>query len=280
MELIKHLEKAKEGSYALAQFNFSTVEQLKGIVKAAKEKNVPVILGTSRGESEFLGLEEAVALRDVMRKDYPHIYLNLDHGKDLSWIEKAIEAGYDMIHFDGSDLNLDENIEKTKKVVEMVQGKNIVVEGEVGKVGGGSNMHKGAPKEQKNLTSTKNIAKFISETEVDLCAFSIGNVHGVYTEMPELDFDRLTKISKKTDVGLVMHGGSGISDEDIKTSITKGVVKVNVNTELRNVWRKEIERSFKENPDTVTPYKLFKDISTVTFNKAKEKINIFYENNF
>ncbi len=278
--LSDHLERAKREGFGLGQFNFSTLEQMKGIVRAAKEKNVPVILGTSGGESRFFGLKEAVALRDVLREEYSKIYLNLDHGKDLDWIKRTIDAGYDMIHFDGSDLDLEENIEKTKKVVAMTKGKNIVVEGEVGKVGGGSNMHEGAPESQENLTSTENIAKFISETKVDLCAFSIGNVHGVYTEMPDLDFSRLTEISENTSVGLVMHGGSGITKEDIKKSIQKGVVKVNVNTELRNEWRREIERSFEENKDTVTPYKLFKNLPNVTREKVKEKINIFYENSF
>ena len=277
--LKKHLSTAKEKGYALGQFNFCTLEQLKGIARAAKEKNVPVILGTSRGESQFLGLKEAVALRDVMREIHPDIYLNLDHGSDLEWIEKAIEAGYDMIHFDGSDLSLEENIKKTKKVVEIAKKEGVVVEGEVGKVGGGSSMHQGAPESRGDLTSTKKIAKFISRTKVDLCAFSIGNVHGVYSEMPKLNFNRLTEISEKTDIGLVMHGGSGIADEDIKKSISKGVVKVNVNTELRNEWRKEIERSFAANKETATPYKLFKKLPEVTSKKVKEKINIFYENN-
>ena len=277
--LKEHLNKAKENGYALGQFNFCTVEQLKGIARAAQEKNVPVILGTSRGESQFLGLKEAVALRDVMRDIHPQIYLNLDHGRDLEWIKKAIEAGYDMIHFDGSDLSLDENIKKTKKVVEMARSEEVVVEGEVGKVGGGSSMHEGAPKDEQSLTSTKKIAKFISRTKVDLCAFSIGNVHGVYSEMPELDFSRLTEISEKTDIGLVMHGGSGIEDGDIEKSISMGVTKVNVNTELRNEWRKEIERSFEANQETVTPYKLFEKLPEVTAKKVKEKINIFYENN-
>ena len=278
--LEEYFKKAKEEAWALGQFNCSTLEQMKGVVEAAKESQVPVIIGTSGGESRFLGLKEAVALRDVLREKHPDIYLNLDHGKDLDWIKKAIDAGYDMIHFDGSKLPLDENIEETRKVVELAKEKRVVVEGEVGHVGGASSMHEGAPKGKKNLTSTKNIAKFISETKVDLCAFSIGNVHGVYTEMPDLNFNRLTEISENTSVGLVMHGGSGISDEDVKKSIEKGVTKVNVNTELRNEWRKEIERSFAENKDTVTPYKLFKNLPNVTKEKVKEKINIFYENSF
>ena len=219
-------------------------------------------------------------MRDVLREKHPDIYLNLDHGKDLDWIKKAIDAGYDMIHFDGSKLPLDENIEETRKVVELARERGVVVEGEVGHVGGASNVHEGAPKGEKNLTSSETLAKFISQTKVDLCAFSIGNVHGVYSEMPELDFDRLNKISESTEIGLVMHGGSGISDEDVKKSIEKGVTKVNVNTELRNEWRREIERSLEEDKDSVTPYKLFNNLSKVTSKKVKEKIDIFYENSF
>ncbi len=278
MKLINHLEKARKEGWALGQFNFSTVEQMKGIVRAAAHCDVPVILGTSTGESKFLGLKEAVALRDVMREIYPYIYLNLDHGKDLNYIRKAIDVGYDMIHFDGSELPLEENIEKTKKVIDMAKGK-IVFEGEIGKVGGSSNFHEGRPESKEDLTSVETLVKFISETQVDLCAFSIGNVHGVYSEMPNLDFKRLEEIREAVSLGLVMHGGSGISEEDIRKSIENGVVKVNVNTELRKVWREEIERSFANNKNEATPYILLSSVSEVIFRKTKEKINIFYENN-
>ncbi len=281
MKLKNHIQQARKEKYALGQFNLSTIDQMKGIVKAAKEMQVPVILGTSGGESRFLGLKEAVALRDVLRETYSEIFLNLDHGSDLEWVEKAIDAGYDMIHFDGSDLPLEENIKKTKMVVDMVskKDKDLVVEGELGRVGGSSGVHKKAPEKTENLTSTKTLVKFISETGIDLCAFSIGNIHGVYSKAPSLDFDLLNKISEISSVGLVMHGGSGIKDSDIKKAIKKGVVKVNVNTELRKVWREEIERSFKENPKTVTPYKLLSEVKEEIYKKVIEKINIFYEGN-
>lgn len=278
MNLINYIEKAKKQNWALGQFNFSTMEQMKGIIAAAHKENVPVILGTSEGESRFFGLKEAVALRDVMREEYSEVYLNLDHGKDLKWVEKAINAGYDMVHFDGSDLSLEENIFKTKTVVNLAKAKSIVVEGEIGKVGGSSSIHNKAPEKQKDLTSTQTLVKFISETGIDLCAFSIGNIHGVYNQAPELDFDLLDEINKKSVVGLVMHGGSGIKDEDIRKSIKKGVVKINVNTELRKVWRDEIDRSFQANPDEVTPYKLFSKVTEEIYKKTTEKINIFYEN--
>lgn len=278
MSLKKEIDKALAESYSLGQFNISTLEQIKGIVEAAKEKNVPVILGTSRGESQFLGFEEAVALRDVMRRRHPDIYLNLDHGRDLEWIEKAIEAGYDMVHFDGSKLPIEENIEKTKKVVRMAKEKDVVVEGEVGHVGGASRVHDRVPEEAQALTSTETLVKFISETKVDLCAFSIGNIHGVYSEMPEMDFGRLEEIASESDIGLVMHGGSGISTDDLKRAIENGVVKINVNTDLRNVWKRELVAGLEADSEEVTPYKILSGIPEKIKEKTIEKINIFYEN--
>ncbi len=280
MRFIDEINKAKERGYSLGQFNFCTLEQLKGIVKAAQRMGVSVILGTSEGESSFFGLREAVGMRDVLRKDYPNIFLNLDHGKDLDWINKAIEAGYDMIHFDGSDLPLEENIEITKKIAKITKKKGIVLEGEVGKVGGSSKFHKGAPEKSETLTSIDAIVRFIEETDVDLCAFSVGNIHGMYEEMPKLDFDRIIEIRKRCGNRFVMHGGSGISDEEIKKSIQNGVVKVNVNTELRQIWRNIIEQNFSENKDELVPYKLLNGVSEKIEEKTIEKIKIFYENSF
>ncbi len=280
MKLIDEISKAKEGGYALGQFNFCTLEQLKGIVKAAQKMEVSIILGTSEGESSFFGLREAVSMRDVLRKDYPNIFLNLDHGKNLDWINKAIEAGYDMIHYDGSDLPLEENIKITKKISKITKKKGIVLEGEVGKVGGSSKFHKGAPEKSETLTSVDAIVKFIEETDVDLSALSVGNVHGVYEEMPKLDFDRIIEIRKRSGNKLVMHGGSGISDEEIKKSIQNGVVKININTELRRVWRNSVQQNFLESKDEVVPYKLLNGVSEKIEEKTIEKIKIFYENSF
>lgn len=274
MKLKNHLEKARKEEYALGQFNFSTLQQLRGIVEAAKRKQVPVILGTSRGESEFIGLKQAVKLVEALRETYSEIYLNLDHGKDLEWIEKAIEAGYDMIHFDGSDLSLEENIRKTQKVEEMLK-EDMILEGEVGKVGGSSELHNSSQTE-KNLTSTENLVKFIKQTQVDLCALAIGNVHGIYEEMPELDFDLLEEIKGTSDIGLVLHGGSGIDSESVRKTIRSGVVKVNVNTELRKVWRNQTEKGLTQNKKEVTPYKLLSKVKGEIRKKVEEKINTFY----
>src|SRR5437667_2419518 len=137
MKSLKHyLQKAYSEHWAIGQFNFSTFEQVKGIVAAAAALKSPIILGTSEGESKFVGLQEAVAMRDVLRKKTGlPIFLNLDHGKSFDYLKEAIAAGYDMVHFDGSKLLLEENMKISKEVVKFVGWKGVMVEGEVGRFG-------------------------------------------------------------------------------------------------------------------------------------------------
>ena len=134
--LKQYFDKAQKEGWAIGQFNFSDFTQMKGIVATAEKTKSPVILGTSEGESNFFGLEEAVALRDVLRKrtGLP-IFLNLDHGKSFGYLKQAIDAGYDMVHFDGSKLTLEENMKRTKEVVKYAKWKGVLVEGEVGRIG-------------------------------------------------------------------------------------------------------------------------------------------------
>ena len=141
-----HFQKVKRKKQAIGQFNFSTLEQLKGIIEAAREKKTPIILGTSQGEVGFFGMEEAILLRDYYRKSFPHIYLNLDHGRDIKLIKKAIDLGYDCVHHDGSELSFKENIKRTKKIVKYAHKRKVLVEGEIKSIKGGSETHKGVLK--------------------------------------------------------------------------------------------------------------------------------------
>ncbi|MBI3559364.1 class II fructose-bisphosphate aldolase, partial [Candidatus Gottesmanbacteria bacterium] len=131
-----YFKKAQKEHWAIGQFNFSDFSQVKGIVEAAKKLHAPIILGTSEGESKFFGMKEAVAMRDVLRKETGlPIFLNLDHGKSFEYLKEAINAGYDMVHFDGSKLTLEENIATSKKMVSFAKKKGAVVEGEIGRIG-------------------------------------------------------------------------------------------------------------------------------------------------
>lgn len=274
MNLREVLEQAHKEGGAIGQFNFSAWEQLQGILKSAGENDQAVIIGTSGGESHFLGLEQARALVNAGKEKFDvDAFLNLDHGKKLDWVKSAVDAGYDAVHFDGSDLDFEENIEKTKEVVEYAP-TDVLVEAELGYLTGKSASHKGKIEIKKdNLTSPDQVKKFVEETEVDSLAIAIGNVHGVYAEMPDLDLQRLKEIEEESSAFLVLHGGSGVPDHDIKKAIERGIVKINVNTELRLAWKESLTKALKK--DSIKPYNLLPEVEQAVKEKVNHKIKLF-----
>ena len=276
-KLLKYFfSKAKKEKWAIGQFNFSTLEQFKAIINVAKRLKSPVILGTSQGEANFFGLEEAITLRNLYRKRFPYIYLNLDHGKDVNLIKKAINLGYDCVHFDGSGLDFQENIKITKKIVKYAHKKGCLVEGEIKSIQGSSEVHTRLPKEIL-LEDVEKAKEFVKKTEVDSLAINIGNLHGVYTKPIRLNIDHLKEIKRAIPVFLVLHGGSGTSKKDIKEAIKNGVVKINVNTELRKVWREGLEKSLKKHKDTIKPYNILPEVILKVEETVEEKIKLFKE---
>lgn len=271
LNLKQYFQKAQKEGWAIGQFNFSSLEILKGIIRAAEELESPVILGTSEGESEFFGLEEAVAMVNVYRrKTKLPLFLNLDHGKNLDYIRKAINAGYDAVQFDGSTLSLEENIALTKKVKEYAEKSEVVLEGEVGMIGTVSD-------EKRLLTDPDEALKFIKETRVDSLAISIGSLHGMKEGKggENLDFNRLNNIkSKLKDFPLVLHGASGVVPENIKAVILAGIVKINISTELRLAFRNALNQSFVQMPKEVKPYKFLSGGIMAVQEIVKEKINL------
>jgi ketose-bisphosphate aldolase len=260
---LKHYyQKAKKEGWALPQFNFSSAEQLQGIVQACVQQKAPLLLGTSEGDSDFLGKTQAVLLVESYRKDTKlPIFLNFDHGKSIESIRAAIEAGYDAVHFDGSHLSFAENIAQTKKIVALARKNRIsVVEGEFQEVPGKhSIMHKGKGEaDPLGLTFPTEAALFAEKTGVDSLAVMIGTVHGIYEKgNPRLDLNRLQEIKKHVRCFLVVHGGSGTPKRDLLQAVKTGVVKVNVSTELRVAFINTLRKTLKENPEEVAPYKLF-----------------------
>lgn len=274
-----YFKKAQKEHWAMGQFNFSAFEQMRAVFKTAKREKSPAILGTSEGEAKFFGLKQAVALKELFKHDFRvPVFLNLDHGKDIGVIREAMEIGYDAVHFDGSALDFDDNIRKTREVVSHAKKRKVLVEGELGIIKGQSIEHKGTPLVDKNgLTSLKEVEIFIKETGVDLLAISIGNIHGVYSEMPGLDFERLSKIRKKTDTFLVLHGASGIKKEDLEKAIRKGIVKVNINTELRKDWKEAFKKalSLKE----MKPYNIIPKVEDSLIEKVSSKMAVLKSKN-
>lgn len=256
-----YFEKAQKEGFAIPQFNFSDFSQMKAIVNKSVELKSPIILATSEGESKFFGLEEAVALRNVLRKKTGlPIFLNLDHGKTLEYLKQAIDAGYDMVHFDGSKLSLEENIKITKEVVKYAKKKGILVEGEMGRIGTDSSIiysEKFLIKEE-DLTKPEEALRYLNETKANLLAVSIGNFHGIEVSGidPNLRMDVLKAIRDKLgDAFLVLHGGSGTPEDDIREAIQMGIVKININTELRLAFSGNLRRTLNENKEEIVPYK-------------------------
>jgi len=280
------LKLAQEGKYAIGSFNFSTAEILKAIVLAAKGLKAPIIVSTSEGEANFLGMREAAALVSAWSAatKLPMI-LNLDHGKSPEMIKKAIAAGYNAIHFDGSTFPYLENLAQTKKIVDYVRAvektfdREIIVEGELGYLRGSSSLHEEALEiKQEDLTSADQASDFIKHSGVDSLAVVIGNAHGIFTKSEEkLNLERLKEIRRAigTQAFLVLHGGSGIPEKDIKKAIKSGIVKININTELRLAYKDAIEKEIKTEPSQTTPYKIMEPALEAVKKVVEEKIKMF-----
>ena len=274
------LKKARDGHYAIGQFNISNLETLKAILGAARNLKSPVIIGTSEGEREFIGRRQIVKLIEAYQEELQiPIILNADHTKSFEEIKKVVDAGYSAVHFDGSELSFEENIKITKEVMEYAKSRdeNILVEGELGYLRGGSNIHETVEIKAEDMTKSDEATEFVKATGIDSLAVIIGNVHGIVKGgNPKLDLERLKKIKEAAGkVFLVLHGGSGIAEKDIQEAIKIGIVKININTELRVAYTSALRNFLSEKPEETTPYKIFPDVISVIQKITEDKMKLF-----
>lgn len=262
--LKEYILEAEEKGIAVGHFNISNLEGVKAIVEAAAELKVPVIIGVSEGERNFVGVEEAAALVRVEKeKTGLSIFLNADHTHSFEAAKKAIDAGFDSVTADGSKLSLDENISYVKSCVEYVRAhnKNVVIEGELGYIGTSSEVHSEVPKDisfdENALTHPDDAARLVRESGAEMLAPAVGNMHGMVGvgKDPKLNIKRIAEIKNATGIPLVLHGASGNSDEDVREAIKAGCAVVHVNTELRVAFREGLEKGLEKNPDEVAAYK-------------------------
>ncbi len=275
------LERALAEHWAVGQFNVSNHEQVRAVVETAVKLKSPVILGASEGERKFWGLRQVVALVKSWREDTGlAIVLNADHSKSFAAAKEACDAGFDAIHIDASEYPFEENLKLTKQVVEYVKSKNpdAIVEGELGYLPGSSALLKEAIEiKPEYLTDPAAAAQFVNETGIDTLAVSIGNFHGITVAegaSEHLDLEHLAKIRAATNAMLVLHGGSGIPVDEVKAAIERGIVKVNINTELRVAYVGTLEQTLTETEET-TPAKLWPPAIAAVANVVAEKINVF-----
>lgn len=263
--LKEYINEAENKKVAIGHFNISDIAGLKAIFESAKELSLPVIIGVSEGEAGFVGYKQAAALVKSLREQYNYpIFLNSDHTKSLEKIKEAVEAGFDAVLFDAGKLPLDENIKKTKEAVELAKGINpdVLVEAELGYLGASSIILKEIPKDaaikKEDLTKPEDAARFVKETGIDLLAPAVGNIHGMFKNAPNpaLDIERIKELRQAAGIPLVLHGGSGITDDDFTKAIDAGISIIHINTEIRLAWRQGIDKALKENPEKIVPYKI------------------------
>lgn len=266
--LREYVQDADKRGVAIGHFNISNLEALWGIYNAAKKLDLPVIIGVSEGEEDFVGTEQAVALVKSFREthNYP-IFLNADHHYSFGRVKKAIDAGFDSVIIDGATLSMEENIAQTKKCVEYARevtkttGRDILVEAEIGFIGKSSKILDSVPEgvSEATMTTPEDAKAFVDATGVDMLAPSIGNVHGIVRSgEPRLHPERVKAIREATGIPLVLHGGSGNMNEDFISCIKEGINIVHINTEIRVAYRDALKLSLDGNPDEVAPYKFLK----------------------
>ena len=299
MELLDELLRcaAKEG-WATGHFNVSTLEQMRVICRVCRDHKSPAIIGTSEGERKYIGLAEAVAVRDALRAEFAiPIFLNADHTKSVEAAKAALDAGYDSVHIDLSAEKFDDNVRGTAEVVNYARlkseiprfrlgsaegGRNpkseISVEGELGFLRGESKIqNKKIEIRPEDLTKPEEARAFVHRTGVDRLAPVVGNAHGLSVDEPDLDIDRIKAIRHflPDNVTLVLHGGSGIPPSQIRAAIQAGIANIHVNTDLRVAFVGGLREHIEAHPDETTPYKLFPEAEEAMAKVVEERLKLF-----
>ena len=262
---------AKLSSFAIPQMNINGLIWIEGVLKAAENQQSPIIIGTTDKNIEYLGgyqfiLNTIKNKIQAMEITVP-VLIHLDHGLSVENCKRAIDVGYDSVMFDGSQLSIEENIKQTKKVVEYGHQKGVLVEGEVGAVGGEEDGLIG----QVRYADINECVALVKETQLDTLAPALGSVHGKYQGEPNLGFEEMKIIRNKVDVPLVLHGASGISNYDLQRAIRLGHAKINFNTEINMSWTKKLRDTLEDDKDLFNPQKILKP-SIQAIEQTAEKI--------
>lgn len=268
------LQAARAGGYCIGAFNVHTLEMLQAVVEAAVETDSPLIIQSTVGTVKHLGPEYIAAAATVAANmNRIPIALHLDHCTDFNLIVRCIRAGYTSVMIDASHSPFEENVRQTKRVVEVALPAGVNVEAELGKVGGVEDDIVVADHDAL-MADPDECAKFVELTGVPTLAPAIGTAHGIYKGDPKIDFARIERIAAKVDVPLVLHGGSGIPEEQVRRCVSLGMAKMNVATELRIVFSDAIKSVFAQHPDENDPRKYMVPAKQALKEAAIEKMRL------
>ena len=263
------LPQARKEKRAVAAFNVANLETLLAVFKAAEEEKSPVIIQVYQRlfNDERAALIGVMARKLAEKADIP-VVLHLDHGSSVELVKKAIAAGYTSVMIDGSQLSFAENIAMTSEAVKIAHAAKVSIEAEIGHVpfGGG----------EIELSTASDAIEFVDKTGVDALAISIGTAHGFYKKEPVLDIERASEIGKAVNIPLVLHGGTGVPDEQLKKAVECGVAKINIATELQNMFLRGVASELEKNGEIFIPLDLyFKPVEEKITRYARAKIRVF-----
>ena len=272
---INMLQEAKNGKYAIPQFNINNLEWTRYILEECEKNKVPVILGVSEGAAKYMGGFYVVSMMvQGLIKDLGitvDVCLHLDHGSSFDVCKNAIDAGFTSVMIDASRHPLDVNVKVTGEVVNYAHKHNVSVEAEVGHIGGNED---GVSTDVYHATLEECVE--LSKTGIDSIAPALGSVHGLYKGAPNLNYERMIEINETLDIPLVLHGGTGIPANDIQKSIQCGISKININTELQVAWHKDVARFLRENENVYDPRKVISAGQAGMKAIISDKINLFF----
>lgn len=276
---ILHKKALKDG-WAIPHFNFSSLAQLHGIVDALVEAKSPALLGASEGERAFMGVHQIVSLIQSLQKEGIPVFLNADHCHSVESAKEAFNAGFDSVHVDLSKKSFKTNLSETKQIVSYIKKRKLEVhvEGELGYiVTDSSKVYKKSisiPKD--SYTKVKDAVLFVKETKIDRLAPSVGTIHGIAANTPHLDFDLIKELRKELkNTTLVLHGGSGVTDSEMKKAIKYGINNIHISTELRIAYTKSLRDTLQKNKEEIAPYHYLENPRNAVAKLVKEKLKLF-----
>lgn len=273
------LDKANRGGYAVGAFNINNMEILQAVIETAEEENAPVIVSTSEGAISYAGIGYLSAMvRFAASKASVPVCLHLDHGTTYETIMQCIANGWTSVMIDGSHAPLEENILLTKEVVKVAHACNVSVEAELGRLGGVED-NISVSERDACFTDPEEALHFVEQTGVDSLAIAIGTAHGKYKGKPNLDMARLEKIKKMLQIPIVLHGASGVPEDQITRAIELGINKINIDTDLRLAFTEGIKSVIVGSPDVYDPRKICKPGKDAIKAVVKSKIKWFRSSN-